>query len=291
MKTTESPERVVASASAPSGFLFLSGMWLQNPAQPADAYREHLVVGGKMKRPLVLLSMLALVSACTARSEIHVLFDSPDSGVVRMVMAGDSQLREAMLMDYEGPVEPDWDDPDFVAEVFDAEDIAEEEGTDVAVYRSGDFVGLEATKRFSSLDELSGIMHGDGATGSMSFVTDEKTISLVTTGFVEDVTDGAGAGMAELLQVEMNLHVKFPGEVESHNATRVADDGTLVWEYRIDGSATSFEDPEATAQLSSSGLPVALVVVAGVVVVIAVLAVVMARRREEPAGLPVESTT
>src|SRR5690606_15917720 len=74
---------------------------------------------GTMKRHIPLLLTLLLVSACTARSEIHVIFDSASSGVARVVTAGDSRLREAMASDVGGT--PDWGDLEFVVEAFEGQ--------------------------------------------------------------------------------------------------------------------------------------------------------------------------
>ncbi|HEX6947009.1 MAG TPA: hypothetical protein VF246_06635 [Acidimicrobiia bacterium] len=231
-----------------------------------------------MKRHIPLLLTLLLVSACTARSEIHVIFDSASSGAARVVTAGDSLLREAMASDFGGT--PDWGDLEFVVEAFEGQELVEE-GFEMALYEDGDFVGVEATKRFSSLDELARIMRGPDAESDtgLTFVSEEKTISLNAPDFVGEITEEE-AGFGEFLTIELNLHVKLPGTVTSHNATRVADDGTLVWEYRLDGSSTDFAAPEASAELTGSGLPV---IVMGAVVALAAIAfgLLWSRRRGE----------
>src|SRR5690606_3046226 len=79
---------------------------------------------------------------------------------------------------------------------------------------------------------------------------------------------------------DIQVHVKLPGKVTSHNADEVASDGTLIWHVALND--TPDEYPAAVAEVSSGvTVVVALAVLAAAA---AALAVWLRRRNNPPAA-------
>lgn len=235
-------------------------------------------------RPARILAIAALAvfaSACTLRSGIHVDFNGEETGTITIIMAADQALRDAMAENGNGP---DWENPDKLSESFENNNLDDLDFT-YKPYKEGEFQGVAAVNNFRSLEELNQILRqlGDGEEG-LIFETDGETLRFTAPNLNSALgadEDNELGELAEILTLEMQLAVKLPGKTETHNATRVANDGTLYWEYTL-GDATGPAQPEAVARLGGDSNS-AMIVAAGLTIAAGVAVGVWASRRRSQA--------
>jgi hypothetical protein len=132
---------------------------------------------------------------------------------------------------------------------LESESGAEElpEGLQVEPYRDGDFCGVKFTAEFSDVDELQEMFDEISAeTESQGFGSlASLTIEQDGDGWFFEATPSATSGESTGTDTEMFedfmegasnvVRIKLPGEQVEHNADRIDDDGTMIWNLDVFG--------------------------------------------------------
>ncbi len=217
---------------------------------------------------LALVALLGLMlSGCTMRAWFDIDVEADGSGTFQMTVALDEELRALMEEDVEDGI--DWTDPSSWGEMGDSplspEDLPE--GAEIRPYTEEDFEGFIVAVPFGSLDEFDAMLEElseESAQDDFPFrlTSTDGRFELSTEG---EVFGSAGEGLSgedmEMVPEEMlsslfdiQMRASLPGEVVSHNADEVDEDGTLIW--RIDPTEEDPTRPEAVSELArTSWLP------------------------------------
>lgn len=232
------------------------------------------------RRFVVLCFCTLLLAACEIRSYLDIDMSDVSNGTVSVQVGFDDQFRDAME-EFGGGT-------DLIGEL---EADAPDEGWRVERFQDGDIEGVEMTKEFSSIEELTELLEEgrlsgpqEGLVGEVSFVDTGDTIR-----FEAEMPQGGdfeGMDPADLEGVftyDARIRVTFPGEVIDHNGDLV--DNTVTW---------TFDDPTAMAGSElfaegrkGSGSPVVAIVgvLLGLGVVALVVWQVLSRRQPPSEGL------
>lgn len=225
------------------------------------------------------------------RTWFDINVEEDGSGTFEVTMAFDEEFQA--LMEQESDEEIDWTDPESWEENegsgFSPGDFPE--GAEIRPYTEDDFEGFTVTVPFASLeefDEMVGEMQ-DGSEDSFPFqiTSTDGRFELTTDGEIfgaaEEELSGEDMDMVpeEMLTSLFDIQVRasLPGELISHNADEVTEDGTLVW--RVDPLAEQEETPQAVSEVSQ-GSWLIWVLIGAVVVVAAAIAVIALRRMQAP---------
>lgn len=191
------------------------------------------------------------------------------------------------------------------------------EGWSAERFREGDVEGVRISRAFEDLEGLrealresrqfgGGAGGGDlapeaGSPGELDDVEIERDGDIFT---FRMEFEGAGGDLEELdeleglegfgggdffgdlgdLELELELRVELPGEVQEHNADRV-EGGALVWELDETSQARTISAvSDASRSPGGDGFPVVPVAVAAAILAVAVGGFALARRRTGDAG-------
>jgi hypothetical protein len=220
---------------------------------------------------------LALLSGCGLRAWVDVDIADDSSGTVTVQLQSDQELRDGLAT-----FSPD---TDAVAQLSDG---LAEQGWDIQdVPPDGEWEGVVASKPFSNLTELSGLLdqavQGAGSSIDIVETADAYRLSAALgppTG--DDNQQQLLAQAAEVVDLDGRLTIHFPGEVTETNG-EVQPDGTSV-EWRYDAQSIAGFQLEAEAQKRSATDVWVIALIAGVAVAGA-LALILVRRRR--GGAPV----
>lgn len=214
------------------------------------------------------------------------------SGTFELTMAFDEEFQALMEEDAEGDI--DWTDPeswdDAEGTGFPIDELPED--AEVRPYTEDGFEGFTVSFPFDSLDEFDALieeMSDDGSEDPFPFhlTSTDGRFELSTDGEVFGPADDEFSGEdMEMIPEEMlsdlfdfRVRASLPGELVSHNADEVTEEGMLVW--RLDPLAEEQVSPQAVSEVSQGSW---LVWVLGGVALLAaaVLAVVAIRRMNAP---------
>lgn len=241
---------------------------------------------------LAVFSVVALLlSGCTLRTWFDINVEEDGSGSFEVTMAFDEEFQALMEQETEGEV--DWTDPESWEETDGAGFSPEEfpEGAEIRPYTEDGFEGFTVSVPFDSLeefDEMVGEMQ-EGSEDAFPFhvTSSDGRFELTTEGEIFEAAEEELSGEdAEMIPDEMlarlfdiQVRASLPGELVSHNADEVTEDGTLVW--RVDPLAEREETPQAVSEVSQ-GSWLIWILIGAVVVVAAAVAVIALRRMQTP---------
>jgi hypothetical protein len=248
-----------------------------------------------MTRLAVFSVVALLLSGCTMRTWFDINVEEDGSGTFEVTMAFDEEFQA--LMEQESEEEIDWTDPESWEETegsgFSPGDFPE--GAEIRPYTEDDFEGFTVTVPFDSLEEFEEMVGEmqEGSEDAFPFrvtATDGR-FELTTEGEIFEAADEELSGEdmdmvpEEMLTSLFDIQVRasLPGELVSHNADEVTDDGTLVW--RVDPLAEREETPQAVSEVSQ-GPWLIWILIGAVVVVAAAIAVIALRRMQAPEPEP-----
>lgn len=197
-----------------------------------------------MRRVRAVLSLLAAVAVLAGcyRTDMAIHVDDDGSGSFEIVFAIDREAWErfggsGLLFDEETG-EDFGDDPcgQIRAQI---ESSAEEvpAGTEVKPYEQDGFCGVQMRGEFSSIDQLDELLI-DADDGTFSTFTLERDGDAWVFEAEPLPTEDAGemVGFEELMQGASNVfRLRLPGRQVDHNADRIDDDGTLIWNLGVTG--------------------------------------------------------
>jgi len=229
----------------------------------------------------VLLLVLSL-SACKMRTVLGVEVVVDGSGTLAVTMALDEEFRSFIEENSDEPI--DWSDPaSFQENDLDTGFSSLADDAEVTPYSADGFEGFTMSVGFGSLDELAELVNADSEEAFPFVITSPSPgrFELNTVGDFLAPEEEMGEIPSEFLEMfDIQVHVKLPGKVTSHNADEVASDGTLIWHVALND--TPDEYPAAVAEVSSGvTVVVALAVLAAAA---AALAVWLRRRNNPPAA-------
>jgi len=227
-----------------------------------------------ISRRLLLLSplLVVLLAACEIRT--HLVIDAADlsAGTVTGVIGFDEEFRDLMQESGGGS--------DPMAEL-EAE--AEAEGWEAEPFVDGDIEGYRVSKAFTSLEELQEIM-SSGMTAEEWGYTDLRiyeeggdfVFEAAGGNPMEEFTGGEGLeGVADLLNIDFQIAVTFPGPVKEHNGDLV--ERTVTWD--LDSPGGDIGDLYGRSSIGG-GFPWALI--GGLVLALVVVGAVVWRLRSVP---------
>lgn len=236
-----------------------------------------------------------LLSGCTMRAWFDIDVSEDGSGTFEVTMAFDEEFQA--LMEQETDEEIDWTDPESWEETegsgFSPGDFPE--GAEIRPYTEDDFEGFTVSVPFDSLeefDEMVGEMQEDSEDAFPFQITStDGRFELTTEGEIFESADDELSGEdTDMIPEEMlsnlfdiQVRASLPGELISHNADEVTEDGTLVW--RVDPLADEQASPQAVTEVSQ-GSWLIWVLIGAAVVVAAAIAVIALRRMRGPETEP-----
>ncbi len=232
-----------------------------------------------MRRMVLAAALLALVAvSCKAEINLAVDLQADGSGTLVVETGFDEEFREFA---FQGT------DPE--EEIFADNALADLEGAEFSTYEEGEFTFYAITTPFDSVETLEGELlgaAGDDApvdTIDVTVTDDEVRVSAQTADAADALVSGEdleGFDLDILADtIAIHFRVTMPGEVTSHNATRVLDDGTLEWDIPLTGAGLDIQavsDPNAG---SGGGVPAWLVGAAAVVLIAGAGVYAMRRRK------------
>lgn len=201
-----------------------------------------------------------------------------------------------MEQDAEGEI--DWTDPESWEEAEDGGFAPEgfPQEAEVRAYTEDGFEGFTVSMAFDSVEEFQAMIEEMGEDGSddafpFQLTATDGRFELTTNGEIfESAGDELSGEDMDMIPEEMlsnlfdiQVRASLPGELISHNADEVTEDGTLVW--RLDPLAEREESPQAVSEVSQSSWLI-WVLIGGAVVVAAAIAVVALRRMQAPEPEP-----
>lgn len=248
-----------------------------------------------LTRLAVTLMVALVLSGCTMRTWFDITVEEDGSGVFEVTMAFDEEFQA--LMEQESDEEIDWTDPESWEETegsgFSPDDFPD--GAEIQPYTEDDFEGFVVSVPFASLaelDEMVGEMQ-EGSEDAFPFriTSSDGRFELATDGEIfEAAEEGLSGEEMDMVPEEMlaglfdiQVRASLPGEVVSHNADEVTDDGTLVW--RVDPLAEQEEPPQAVSEVNQ-GSWLIWILIGAVVVIAALIAVLALRRMQAPEPQP-----
>ncbi|MGI8517013.1 MAG: LppM family (lipo)protein, partial [Acidimicrobiia bacterium] len=167
-----------------------------------------------MRRFLVIASLAIALSACEVRT--HLLVDANDlsNGTITAVVGFDEEFRNLIAESGE--------QGDILAEL---ESTAEAEGWEAAPFVDGDVEGYQVSHGYSSIEELQELISSSMLTAEwgftdISFKEDEGDFVFEMSGGnpMSELSGEAGfEGMEDLLTIDFQIAVTFPGPVQEHN--------------------------------------------------------------------------
>jgi hypothetical protein len=210
-----------------------------------------------MRRARLLLPLLVLAFVATGcfRQDLGVTVNDDGSGSVSMLVAFNPEAMAQLTEEFgEAAGEEMPEDP--CAEIessTEGDSSGLPEGASVEPYRDGDFCGVIIGAEFSSIDELDETLstlfsntQSQGLSSFQSFTIEQdgdawvfEAVPLDTSGD----TGGMDAGMfGDMLEGASNVvRVKLPGRQVDHNADRIDDDGTLIWNLDVVGDTRTLQ--------------------------------------------------
>jgi hypothetical protein len=212
-------------------------------------------------RLAVVAVFALLLSGCTMRAWFDIDVAEDGSGTFELTMAFDEEFQE--LMEDEAGSDIDWTDPeswnDAEGTGFAPDDLPED--AEVRSYTEDGFEGFTVSFPFDSLEEFEALieeMSDDGSEDPFPFrlTSTDGRFELSTDGEVFGSTDDEFSGEdMEMIPEEMlsslfdfRVRASLPGELVSHNADEVTEEGTLVW--RLDPLAEERVSPQAVSEVS-----------------------------------------
>lgn len=242
---------------------------------------------------LAVFSVVALLlSGCTMRAWFDIDVAEDGSGTFDVTMAFDEEFQALMEQDAEEEI--DWTDPESWEQTGDgglAPDGFPDEA-EVRAYTEDGFEGFTVSMAFESVEEFEAMieeMNEDGSDDAFPFqlTTTDGRFELSTNGEIFESADDELSGEdSDMIPEEMlsnlfdiQVRASLPGELISHNADEVTENGTLVW--RVDPLADEQASPQAVTEVSQ-GSWLIWVLIGAVVVVAAAIAIIALRRIRAP---------
>ncbi len=230
-----------------------------------------------MRKYLFLTVLLALaLSACRVETNVLLSIDEDGSGTVGFEIGMDQEFRD--LMEQSGGSLDD-----LLTELpdFGGGDVTPITRTD------GDMEYVGAT---TAVDDISAFdFSGSGGEffSAFSYEYDDKAASLTATLSTGDVAGDPADLPFDVSSLtgdlfSANVVVSMPGTVLEHNADRVLDDGTLVWEIPLSGSVDIFAKSTFGGS-SNSWIIWVLIGVLLVGIIAAVTATIVSRKESKKA--------
>lgn len=254
--------------------------------------------------------VLAVLAAGCIKLDVDVEVRDDGSGTLRLISALDVEQLEGLAATFGEGVEPG--EQPSIREQVEAIDPAElPEGATVEYYDDGTFQGVELTVEFGPGTDIADLLDqglattpGDTDAGDLgggmfeSFLLEPDGAGgwrfEATLPPADDLgADGMPPEMLEALigDPEIRFAIRLPGRQVEHNADRVEDDGTLVWELGLTGageqalSARTVPGDPITGD--AGGLSTAVVVgLAGLAVAAGAVVVWLLRRGRDAAAMP-----
>lgn len=220
-----------------------------------------------MNRKLIAaVAVLGVLTAgCELRADLRLDLNADESGQISLLLGLDEEFQSLVELSDE-PIEDS---------LFGADNpFGELPGAEQRTYTEGDFTYYEASLPFDDLNALALIGEdADNLVDQFGVTFDEETARVsgnldlgeVTGG---DLADDQLAGIATDAIAEffdINVQVAMPGDVISHNADRVLDDGSLEWDIPLSGEVSTLSIvAESDLTAGSGGFPtlIALIVLA-----------------------------
>ncbi len=233
-----------------------------------------------MRRIVLAAALLALVAiGCKAEINLELQLEADGSGTIIAETGFDEEFQDFA---FQGA------DPEEA--IFEDNDLADLPNAEFSTFEQREFTFYQVRVPFENIEEVLAQTADSPLEGAEIVVTeDEVRISA-------DTEDATGALFEsdeledfdpEILADTFAIHVRvlMPGEVTSHNADRVLDDGTLEWDVPLSGTGVSIEavsDPTG----GGDGIPVWLLAAlgAGAVAVVGGGALAMRRRDKAEKG-------
>ncbi|MBA3360928.1 MAG: hypothetical protein H0T94_05610 [Acidimicrobiia bacterium] len=223
-----------------------------------------------MRRFLLITSLALVLSACEVRTHLRVDANDLSNGTITAVVGFDEEFRNLMA--------ESGGQGDILAEL---ESSAEAEGWEAEPFVDGDIEGYQISRGFSSIEELQELMSSSmlseewGYT-DISFTEDEGDFVFEASGGnpMSELSGEAGfEGMEDLLTIDFQIAVTFPGPVQEHNGDLEARTVTWDLDNLETGTGTLFGRSSV-----GGGFPWAII--GGVVLALLVAGAVVWRLRE-----------
>jgi hypothetical protein len=198
---------------------------------------------------LFVLVVFALVVSGCYRSDLEIEVNDDGSGTYTQLVAINLDAFTEMSEQFGGGEEAGLPEDPCAEMTSEAESGTEElpEGVEVEAYRDGDFCGVKFTAQFDDVAELEDIF------GQISSETESQGFGSLSSFVIEQDGDGwffeatpsasSGESMGDdtgmfedFMEGASNIvRVKLPGEQVEHNADRIDDDGTMIWNLDVLG--------------------------------------------------------
>lgn len=264
-----------------------------------------------MAKTTLFVVLLAYVLSGCIKLDVDMEVNDDGSGTLRLISALDVERIEG-LADSFGEGAETTEGPSIREQVEDIDPAELPEGATVEYYDDGTFQGVELTVEFGPGTDLGSLLDeglattpdaGDGAElGGMfeSFLLEpdgDGGWSFRAT--LPPSDDLGGEGMPpEMIEAlvgdpEIRFALRLPGRQVDHNADRIEDDGTLVWELGLTGDGeqalSARTEPGDPITAGGDGLSTPVVVGLVALVGLALAGLVWSWRRARPA--PAAPTT
>ncbi len=232
-----------------------------------------------MRRMVLAAALLALLAVgCKAELALVVDLEADGSGTVELVSGFDEEFIQLVFQGAD-PAET----------VFQDNDFAESEDAEFDTFEEGEFTYYRITRPFANPDEILQLAEDDiPIEGIMVDIGDEEVRVVAQT--EQGLGDLAGSEdlqgfspdiLADTISVTARL--RMPGEVTSHNADRVLEDGTLEWDVPLTGQGLDIQAVSDPTAGEGGGFPVGLAVGgAAVLAAGAAAGIWLVRRRSRP---------
>jgi hypothetical protein len=216
-----------------------------------------------------------LLAGCRAEINVGMDVESSGAGTVAAEVGVDDELL-SLIESSGGSID------DLVGEL-------PEGATALEPREEGELTIYGFTRAFTSPEELNTLL-ADGIQGieaegtELELVVEDGGATLTASIAIPDVTEQAGelgdlgGSLGEFISASFRAHL--PGDVVEHNADRILDDGTLVWDMPVTGGTV---DVSARSE-SGGGFPVVPVVIGIVLVVAGGAAIYLLSRRSKGEG-------
>lgn len=221
---------------------------------------------------ILLIGLAASLLAACADIEVEVALDDDGSGTLTTAVSFDRDLLDG-LSDEPASAASLLRDAGLDASTFPAGVIYEPVETEDRVglrlqipFEAGDDTPRAIDRAFASLgDDVGPLLGPGGLFEAFTLVRDGDAWRFEASTAPSDTPDGLSALLTQGATFAFRL--RLPGEVATHNADRVRDDGTLVWDIALDGASrtlTAHAVPggrsrvPVRAALASGGLALAL---------------------------------
>ncbi len=233
-----------------------------------------------MRRMMLAAALLALVAvACKAELAVVVDLEADGSGTLELISGFDEEFIQLVFQGAD-PAEAVFQDNDF-AELEDAE---------FDTYEEGEFSYYRITVPFTEPEEVLQAAADDMPIEAIDVTVtdDEVRVSAQTDQGLGDLagSDDLGAFSPDVLAdtISLNVRLRMPGEVTSHNADRVLDDGTLEWDIPLTGEGLDIQAVSDPTAGEGGGLPIGLAIGGGALLAAGAAAGVWLARRRRTAG-------